>query len=132
MKKNAVVSRKVKNRSLLAVDFKLGQVPAGQKGDKGDKGDKGEPGVPGATNITVRSVNQTVSANSFATGEVSCLSGERATGGGMRSVGLLYSAYAMRSSYSLPIDAASPTGWAATVYSTQYGAFRVYALCAAP
>jgi hypothetical protein len=44
LKKNAVVSAKVKNRSLLAVDFKAGQLPAGPKGDKGD------PGAPGAPN----------------------------------------------------------------------------------
>ena len=33
LKKNAVVSAKVKNRSLLAVDFKAGQLPRGPKGD---------------------------------------------------------------------------------------------------
>ena len=35
LKKNAVVSAKVKNRSLLAVDFKAGQLPRGPKGDPG-------------------------------------------------------------------------------------------------
>jgi hypothetical protein len=44
LKKNAVISSKVKNRSLLAVDFKAGQLPRGPKGDKGDKGDTGPPG----------------------------------------------------------------------------------------
>ena len=38
---NAVRTRKVKNGSLLAKDFKAGQLP---KGDKGDKGDTGPPG----------------------------------------------------------------------------------------
>jgi hypothetical protein len=47
LKKNAVISSKVKNRSLLAVDFKAGQLPAGPKGDKGDKGDPGTPGAAG-------------------------------------------------------------------------------------
>ena len=42
LKKNAVISSKVKNRSLLAVDFKAGQLP------KGAKGDPGAPGAPGA------------------------------------------------------------------------------------
>jgi hypothetical protein len=41
LKSNAVISSKVKNRSLLAVDFKAGQLPQGPKGDKGDKGDTG-------------------------------------------------------------------------------------------
>jgi hypothetical protein len=51
--KNAVSSTKVKDHSLLATDFKAGQLPkgaAGAKGDAGPKGDtgaKGEPGAPG-------------------------------------------------------------------------------------
>jgi hypothetical protein len=129
LKKNAVTSVKVKNRALLAVDFKLGQLPAGAPGAKGDKGDKG---APGATTVTVRSANQTVNANDFKTGEVSCASGERATGGGMRATNLNYPFYAMRASNPLPVDAATPTGWEATVYSTQSGTFRVYVVCAAP
>jgi hypothetical protein len=44
LKKNAVISTKVKDRSLLAKDFKAGQLPRGAKGDKGDKGDTGTPG----------------------------------------------------------------------------------------
>jgi collagen triple helix repeat protein len=62
LKKNAVISAKVKNRSLLAVDFKLGQLPRGARGPqglpgatgatgaagaKGDKGDKGDQGIQG-------------------------------------------------------------------------------------
>jgi hypothetical protein len=54
LKRNAVTSAKVRNHSLLAADFKRGQIPsgatgpagpqgptgpAGAKGDKGDKGD---------------------------------------------------------------------------------------------
>ena len=37
LKSNAVISSKVKNSSLLAVDFKAGQLPQGAKGDKGDQ-----------------------------------------------------------------------------------------------
>jgi hypothetical protein len=129
---NAVRAGHVLNGSLLAEDFKPGQLPTGAKGDKGDKGDQGDKGAPGATSVTVRSADQSVSANNFATGSVSCQPGERATGGGMRATALFYTAYAMRSSYSLPLDAPNPTGWAATVYSTQSGTFRVYVLCAAP
>jgi hypothetical protein len=59
LKKNAVVSAKVKNRSLLAVDFKRGQLPRGARGPQGPsgatgatgatgaKGDKGDTGPPG-------------------------------------------------------------------------------------
>jgi hypothetical protein len=36
LKKNAVTSAKVKNHSLLAVDFKKGQLSSGPQGPKGD------------------------------------------------------------------------------------------------
>jgi hypothetical protein len=41
---NAVRAGHVLNGSLLAEDFKAGQLPKGEKGDKGDKGDRGDPG----------------------------------------------------------------------------------------
>jgi hypothetical protein len=52
LKPDAVTTGKVKNGSLLAVDFKQGQMPvgpvgpagpAGPAGEKGDRGDRGEP-----------------------------------------------------------------------------------------
>src|SRR5205814_5929109 len=55
IKKNAVTSLKVKNGSLLAADFKAGQLPAGAQGAKGDtgatgaQGPKGDPGPQGQT-----------------------------------------------------------------------------------
>ena len=45
---NAITSPKVKDRSLLAKDFKQGQLPAGPQGAKGDTGAPGAPGAPGA------------------------------------------------------------------------------------
>lgn len=45
LKKNAVTGAKVKNGSLLAADFKLGQLPAGPQGPQGPKGDAGAPGT---------------------------------------------------------------------------------------
>src|SRR5215218_3928641 len=57
IKKSAVSSAKVKDRSLLAKDFKAGQLPKGGTGPKGDagadgaqgpKGDKGDKGDTGA------------------------------------------------------------------------------------
>jgi hypothetical protein len=47
LKKNAVDSAKVKNRSLLAVDFQAGQLPQGPKGDPGAPGAPGAPGQQG-------------------------------------------------------------------------------------
>jgi hypothetical protein len=57
LKKNSVDSAKVKNRSLLAVDFKADQLPQGPKGDPGAPGAPGEQGPPGpwAQSATVSS-----------------------------------------------------------------------------
>jgi hypothetical protein len=48
LKRNAVTSIKVRDRSLLARDFRRGQLPRGARGAKGDKGDPGATGAPGA------------------------------------------------------------------------------------
>jgi hypothetical protein len=53
LKNNAVVSAKVKNFSLLAVDFKRGQLPAGAQGPAGPPGPAG-PAGPGARWALVR------------------------------------------------------------------------------
>jgi len=45
IKRSAVVSKKVKDHSLLVRDFKPGQLPAGPQGPKGDKGDSGKDGA---------------------------------------------------------------------------------------
>ena len=47
LKRNAVISSKVKNRSLLAVDFKAGQLPAGPQGPAGSAGPAGPAGTAG-------------------------------------------------------------------------------------
>jgi hypothetical protein len=49
LKKNAVNSSKVKNHSLLAKDFKKGQIPKGATGPKGPVGATGAAGLKGAT-----------------------------------------------------------------------------------
>ena len=52
LRKDAVTSTKVKDRSLLAKDFKAGQLPAGAKGADGAAGAVGETGAVGATGPT--------------------------------------------------------------------------------
>ncbi len=52
LKSNAVTSAKVKDRSLLAKDFRLGQLPAGPKGDTGAPGAVGPAGPAGAAGAT--------------------------------------------------------------------------------
>jgi hypothetical protein len=48
LKKSAVTGNEVKNRSLGAADFKLGQLPAGPQGATGSTGSAGSPGATGA------------------------------------------------------------------------------------
>ena len=51
LKKNAVVSTKVKDRSLKAVDFAIGQLPAGPAGPQGVQGAQGVQGVQGPQGV---------------------------------------------------------------------------------
>jgi hypothetical protein len=50
--KNAVTSPKVKDFSLIAQDFKAGQLPAGPAGPKGDKGATGPKGAQGPAGLS--------------------------------------------------------------------------------
>jgi hypothetical protein len=51
---NAVTSAKVKNGSLLARDFRQGQLPSGVAGPAGPAGAKGDPGTPGQDGVAGR------------------------------------------------------------------------------
>src|SRR5262245_13351340 len=63
IKKSAVTGAKGKNGSLLAADFKAGQLPAGPAGPKGDPGSPGLSGLEFAENAETNDhVNKTVSA----------------------------------------------------------------------
>lgn len=52
LKKNAVNSAKVRNRSLLAADFRAGQLPSGATGATGPIGPAGLPGATGVAGPT--------------------------------------------------------------------------------
>jgi hypothetical protein len=127
LKKDAVTTKKVKNKSLLRKDFKSGQLPAGPAGPKGD---------PGATSLKVRAV-----AGSGGTVTANCQPGERATGGGAHSVGGYLDASAP-TSHPLSIfvpDGISyqeytPTSWTAHADDGAGGPADVTAwvICAAP
>lgn len=52
LKRDSVTSGKVRDGSLLALDFRRGQIPAGATGAQGPKGDTGETGATGATGAT--------------------------------------------------------------------------------
>lgn len=107
---NAVTSLKVKDGSLMAVDFRRGQLPAGAqgpagpagpagpKGDpgapgaKGDQGPQGEPGVPGAQGQqgapglsgyqVVQGPDVVAAPGASVQATVSCPAGTRVLGGG--------------------------------------------------
>jgi hypothetical protein len=146
LKKNVVVSKKVKDRSLLARDFKRGQLPGGPRGLKGDagvpgpKGDKGDPGIPAPSagaNAIVRSVDFVVEANSQNGGFALCQPGERATGGGATPGGV--TAGQIFPLQSVPSDAAglvsnsgeAPRGWRVIMHNGtgSPSPSTVYAVC---
>ena len=86
LKANAVTSPKVKNGSLLASDFKAGQLPAGKQGPPGPQGAQGPAGAAGAsgaTKVTPLDSSTIVAAGADQSTSVSCDPGEKATGGGV-------------------------------------------------
>jgi len=104
IRNNAIVGLKVKDGSLLAADFRPGEVPAGpagpkgdkgdagdrgakgdkgDKGLKGDKGDKGDPGLPGTSGYSVRqAVSGPLTTNVYTTVTALCVGGKVIGGGG--------------------------------------------------
>jgi hypothetical protein len=121
----------VSDHSLLAKDFKAGQLPVGPQGLKGDKG------ASGATHVVVRSL-QTIGESANIT--IACHPGERAIGGGAgRSNGTFNSTDTVRTSWpavnETPAPAgATPNGWD-TGFDTGGSAnvdMTFYAVCASP
>jgi hypothetical protein len=104
---NAVRTAHVLNGSLLAADFKAGQIPQGPKGDKGDTGAAGAPGTSGYQ--TVREVTASNSSNPKQL-TASCPAGKRAVGGGARLFGFLDNTVLVVSDAEGP-DAAAPNQW---------------------
>jgi hypothetical protein len=95
IRNNAIVGLKVKDGSLLAADFRPGEVPAGpagpkgdkgdagDRGTKGDKGDKCDPGLPGTSGYSVRqAVSGPLTTNAFTSVTALCASGKVVGGGG--------------------------------------------------
>jgi hypothetical protein len=97
LKKGAVTSLKVKDRSLLEIDFKKGVLhagpagpagsagPAGAKGDPGAKGDKGDAGAKGDPGLSaLERVNGALltGAGSHTNATATCPAGKKAVSGG--------------------------------------------------
>ena len=90
IKTNAVSSSKVKNRSLLANDFKQGQLPRGPQGIQGIQGIQGLQGDRGPTgfvgNVIVRRVDVPLTVGAVGGGPensafAKCADGEKIIGG---------------------------------------------------
>lgn len=81
---DAVTSGKVRNKSLRAIDFADGQIPAGPKGDKGDKGDKGskgDKGDPGLSGYEIVRASVNVPPNTSSRAQAACPAGKKVIGG---------------------------------------------------
>ena len=104
LKKNAVNGIKVQNGTLMAVDFKAGQLPAGPEGPQGPKGAKGDAGPQGLKGVkgdagpagpqglagpagiggyVVVPTGSSVGANNIATTTAPCPAGKKPLGGGV-------------------------------------------------
>jgi hypothetical protein len=83
--KNAVNGGKVRDGSLMAADFKAGQLPPGPQGPKGPKGDAGTPGVSGYQVVYGAIVS--VPAGQFGVAFADCPAGKKVVGGGGGSEG---------------------------------------------
>jgi hypothetical protein len=105
LKKNAVRSAQVKNRSLRKKDFKKGQLPRGKRGatgpqgiqglqgiqgiqglqgKQGEQGEQGETGSFGSVNVQVEQATSDIADGSLTTVDAFCLGGQTAIGGGVR------------------------------------------------
>jgi hypothetical protein len=85
LRNNAVTGAKVKNFSLVAADFKLGQVPRGPVGPAGPAGPAGAAGPQGPAGVLgLQNVFTTGAASSTATRQLTagCPAGKKAIGGG--------------------------------------------------
>ena len=152
LKADAVVSSKVKDGSLLAKDFRAGQLPAGARGAAGVAGERGAAGPQGVAGLQGQPGSQGPAGFSSLTyvaadygpfpagaqygGEAVCTGGRHAVGGGVFSESADVGEQQVNSSY--PSSGAGDgeegtTAWWAYVDNTSSAPrhFRVYAVCAA-
>ena len=131
IRKNAVTNAKVKNRTLRASDFALGQLPGGARGApgaagapgatgltgpagaKGEQGVQGVPGVVGA--VTVQRTDFGLPDNTTLGSAVPCPAGTRAIGGGSSVIPTTADSYMTISRPDrtgvIPLDGETFTGW---------------------
>jgi hypothetical protein len=152
LKRNAITTAKVKNGSLLAQDFKPGQLP---KGERGLSGDRGPQGAPGATNVVVRYGEEgKPKQHEEDESNAKCLPGEAVTGGGFDFIepfepehpetehfyilasraSLEQEAPGGNTTYPAPADGTAADGWVVAMSNETEDTvfFRTYVMCARP
>jgi hypothetical protein len=136
LKKNAVTSPKVKNASLLAADFKPGQLPAGPPGPQGAKGDPGAAGATGPRGPSGLSALEVVTAStpvdttSPKVKIAACPAGKKAVGGGHQLGGATPAGMVSHSSPEVDLSGWRALGkWPTGVFPSGWQ-IVVYAVCA--
>jgi hypothetical protein len=121
---NAVRAGHVLNGSLLADDFKAGQIPAGPPGPAGPAGPAGAPGVSQKQIVTAETASDSSSPKQITT---SCPAGKQVIGGGANITGV--GGPALFASHP-----ATTTSWFSFAYEVNAtgGAWRLknYVICA--
>ena len=124
---SAVTSAQVRNGSLLRVDFRPGQLPAGPVGPQGPPGPAGSAGISGLQRVDVTTSSSSANSKSLL---VTCPSPKKAIGGGARVLGT----GASRVSIVANFPDSSGTQWDATanevVATSQAWQLQAYAVCA--
>ncbi len=141
LKKNAVVAAKVKDNSLMRVDFKKGQLPAGQRGAPGARGlpgpagaggpagPAGPQGPPGVSGLELVSESTPSNSDRAKVKSAQCPAAKKVVGGGVRVSGTGEDSVAVTRSY--PSDSRT---WEAEAHehfsTTSDWSLTAYALCA--
>jgi hypothetical protein len=147
LRNGAVVSSKVRNHSLLARDFRRGQLPRGPVGPAGPAGPQGPAGPAGSSGnlaVSVHEADAAVGPGRRAFAIAACPSGQRAVGGGvyladstpddqdaiMRNAPVNSSG---GTAFKLLASGQTPNAWYGQVFNagTNGATVHVYALCAA-
>lgn len=147
LKRNAVSAAKVRDGSLLARDFKAGELPTGERGPAGGRGPQG---APGATSVVVRYGEESkIKNDEEGESNAKCLTGEAVTGGGFdfledepANSGYILQAdrpsseadFEGETIYAPTSDGGPADGWLVAMANESGGTFefRAYAMCARP
>ena len=135
LKSDAVTGAKVANGTLRRVDFRGGELPAGQQGPKGERGEQGQRGEQGAPGVIgYESVEASTGYTSVSPKQmtVMCPPGKKLVGGGGGAWGrqLIHPAAGVALSANDPVDERTWVVSAHEVVPTDESWFlRVRAFC---